>query len=170
MLAERTRTIDNVLQNTKVNATEGNIFYEKPEFREQIQTSIAKLEKMLSSNNEIERVFKTFNEDVQKMHKLDDLNDKFGEIEDLVVSLDNLVKLNQFEEVLTQMASVSDDLQNMNFSRLMKKTKKIVDRKLGGFKISFLLKALAFSIIGIIFVLIVVIVRKINQSAKGDLY
>jgi hypothetical protein len=80
------------------------------------------------------------------------------------------VKLNQFEEVLTQMASVSDDLQNMNFAKLMKKTKKIVDRKLGGFKISFLLKGLAFSIIGIIFLLIVVIVRKINQSAKSDLY
>lgn len=68
------------------------------------------------------------------------------------------------------MASVSDDLQNMNFNKLMKKTKKIVDKKLGGFKISFLLKALAFSIIGVIFLLIVVIVRKINQSAKTDLY
>ena len=63
-----------------------------------------------------------------------------------------------------------EDKYDPTVKRDMKKTKKIVDRKLGGFKISFLLKALAFSIIGIIFVLIVVIVRKINQSAKGDLY
>lgn len=67
-----------------MNTTDGNIFYEKPEFRDQIQTSINKLEKMLNSNNEIEKVFTRFSEDVQKMHKLDDLNDKFGEIEDLV--------------------------------------------------------------------------------------
>jgi hypothetical protein len=39
---------------------------------------------MLNSNNEIERVFRKFNEDIQKMHKLDELNDKFGQIEDLV--------------------------------------------------------------------------------------
>lgn len=108
VLAYRSKNIDEVVQNaSKGKETNKNIFYEKPEFRNQLQTSIQTLEKMLKSNNELGKVFNTLETDVEKMKKLDELNSKFTQIEDIVVSLDNLVQVNEFEDILTQMSNVS---------------------------------------------------------------
>ena len=108
VLAYRSKNIDEVVQKSSKNKdTNKNIFYEKPEFRNQLQDSVQTLEKMLRSNEDMGKVFAALEKDVEKMKKLDELNSKFSQIEDVVVSLDNLVKVNDFEDVLSQMSNVS---------------------------------------------------------------
>lgn len=67
---------------------------------------------MLKSNADLGKVFGTLENDIEKMKKLDDLNSKFSTIEDVVVSLDNLVKVNDFEDILTQMSHISYRLKD----------------------------------------------------------
>ena len=68
------------------------------------------MEKLIHSNTELGKVFETFENDIEKMKKLDDLNEKFGQIEDLVVSLDNLIHVSEFEEILKEMSGVANRL------------------------------------------------------------
>lgn len=111
--------MDEIVQNASKNKDNNkNIFYEKPELRDHLQKSIQTLEKMLHSNNELGKVFGSLEKDIEQMKQLDVLNDKFGQIEDVVVSLDNLMHVSEFEEVLEQMSSVSQRLANTKLDAL----------------------------------------------------
>lgn len=119
ILAHRSKNVDEILQNASTNKDNTkNIFYEKPEFRNQLQQSIQTLERMLHSNNELGKVFGSLEKDMEKMKKLDELNSKFGQIEDVVVSLDNLVQINEFEEILKEMTNVSQKLSKGRFDTI----------------------------------------------------
>lgn len=107
--------MQNSIKETNPNK---NIFIDKPEFKGQVQHSIDTLVTILESNTKIGQVFKIFEDDVIKMQELDALNAQFSQVEDLVTSLDNLVHVNDFVDVLQDLSLVSQGLKNANFDRI----------------------------------------------------
>lgn len=107
ILAERSKTVDKMVIEAKKTSREGeNIFYDKPELKNHLQGSIVKMEKMMQSNRDLGTAFGNFEADIEKVKKLDTLNAKFTQVEDVVVSLDNLLQISEYEAILKELTGV----------------------------------------------------------------
>lgn len=119
ILAYRSKSIDKIVQAAvKQRKSTKNIFYEKPKFRKQLAKSANTLESMLASNNKLGEVFSALEKDVLKIKELDELNNQFEMIQDVLVSLDNLVQINDFNEALSDLSHLSDKISKGKMGKL----------------------------------------------------
>lgn len=119
MLAYRSRTLDEILQNSaKDKKAKGNVFYENPEFRQELQKGAGTLQKMFSSTKGIGELFGAMEKDIKHLKKLEDLNGSFEDIEDLVLMLDNLLKVEELHEALDEINEVSYRFSKINMDKV----------------------------------------------------
>ena len=172
LLTLRTDNIGKQLENEqlKKNTNSTNIFFEDEEYVGKLEKQITSLETIVTNNDGMEVQFKELVENFDKVNDLFSLIKEVDDINDYLGELDQLVEVRHFDEYLDELNQMSAFLEKKN-SNLASSIKNVVNDKLkGNFEIGGFFKFLSVFLVLIIFVLVWMIVRKVNERMKNSLF
>lgn len=167
----RTDNIMKSLENENLKKTNSsNIFYDDDEYVDKLEKQIVMLEEIVKTNDGMETKFKDLGDNFNKVNDLFLLIRQVDDLNDYLNELDQLVEVRHFDEYLDELNQMSDFLEKKN-NKLSFTFKDVVDTKLkSNLKIGGFFKIISVFFVLIIFVLVCMIVKKINENMKNSLF
>ncbi len=170
----RTKSLDEIvagaIKTDKTNLENYNMFFDNEKHGEVIKKSVNQMEGLMKNNNEMLVNFEKLYNGFEKVGTLFEMNENLDKILEYVSDLDELMKINEYEDFLGNLQKFSVSIQKKKTPMFINPAKLIREKLSKSFQISGFYKFFALMVLLLILGMVVMIVKRANEMLRKSAF